>query len=154
MTAFSQISTFWLTVIIICIGLTVPVQAGVNAQLGRFLANPIFAGLVSFVVGTGTMLLLMVVGQAPWPAMEKFSGVPWWAWIGGFFGAIFVLGTLIVAPRLGAATTLGLIVAGQMISSLVFDHFGLIGFPHHTISPMRIVGVILLIIGVFLIRKF
>lgn len=151
--AFSQLSIFWLTVLVTLIGLTVPVQAGVNAQLGRFLSNPFFAGLISFMVGTLTMLVFLFAGQMPWPTMEKLNEVPWWAWFGGVFGAIFVLGTLIAAPRLGATTTMGLIVAGQLMSSLVFDHFGLLGFPQHTMSPMRILGVILLIVGVFLIRK-
>lgn len=154
MMAFSQLSAFWLTVLVICIGLTVPIQAGVNAQLGRFIGNPLFAGLISFVVGTLTMLTLMLLGRASWPTLESFSSVPWWAWCGGMFGAVFVLGTLLIAPRLGATTMLGLIVAGQLTSSLIFDQFGWVGYPHHPISVMRLVGVGLLVLGVFLVQRF
>jgi transporter family-2 protein len=154
MMAFSRISAFWLTVLIIGIGLTVPIQAGVNAQLGRFINNPLFAALISFMVGTLALLVFMLVTRAPWPTLDNFTEIPWWAWCGGLFGAIFVLGTLLIAPRLGATTTLGLIVAGQLTSALIFDQFGWIGYPHHPISLMRLFGVALLILGGFLIQRF
>jgi transporter family-2 protein len=116
--------------------------------------NPLFAGLISFIVGTVTLLVLLLLGRMPWPTPENLSSLPWWAWCGGVFGAVFVLGTLLVAPRLGATTMLGLIVAGQLTSSLIFDQFGWLGYPHHPISLMRLVGVVLLILGVFLIQRF
>lgn len=146
--------TFWLTLLILVVGLTIPVQAGVNAQLGKFSGNPVFAALVSFAVGTLALLVAMMTGFWPWPSLEKLSGIPFWAWLGGLLGALFVLSTLIAVQRLGAATMLSLIVVGQMISSLYFDHYGMLGFPHHPVSPLRIAGAALLIVGVVLIRKF
>lgn len=152
--AFGLSVTFWLTLLILIVGLTIPVQAGVNAQLGKFSGNAVFAALVSFAVGTLSLLIAMLTGLWPWPSMEKLSGIPLWAWLGGILGAVFVLSTLIAVQRLGAATMLSLIVVGQMISSLYFDHYGMLGFPQHSVSPLRILGTILLIAGVVLIRKF
>ena len=79
---------------------------------------------------------------------------PWWLWTGGIFGANYVLVALILAPRLGAATLIGLTVTGQMISSVVLDHFGLVGYPLHPITAGRLVGSVLLLLGTTLIQRF
>ena len=145
--------TFWLTILIIIVGLSVPVQAGVNAHLGRVSSNPLFAAFLSFVVGTLALLVAVLLSPMPIPSFQKLSNIPWWAFIGGLFGALFVFSTLLSVEKLGAATMLSLIVVGQMMSSLYFDHYGMLGFPVHPVSPRRITGAILLIIGVILIRK-
>jgi bacterial/archaeal transporter family-2 protein len=57
-----------------------------------------------------------------------------------------------MVPHLGAATVLALIVVGQMLGSLTFDHFGLLGVPHYPVSPTLLAGAASLILGVVLIR--
>jgi bacterial/archaeal transporter family-2 protein len=76
----------------------------------------------------------------------------WITWTGGIFGAIFIATAILMVPRLGAATVLALVVVGQMLGSLVFDHLGLLGLPRHPASLMRLVGTVFLIFGVVLIR--
>ena len=81
-----------------------------------------------------------------------FDGVTsWLAWT-GLFGAIFIATAIFMVPRLGAATVLALIVVGQILGSLAFDHFGILGIPQHSVSPARLIGAAFLISGVFLIR--
>jgi bacterial/archaeal transporter family-2 protein len=63
-----------------------------------------------------------------------------------------VLGSIVTAPKLGAATLVALILAGQAIASLLVDHFGWVGFEEHPITAVRVVGVLLLAGGVALIR--
>lgn len=70
----------------------------------------------------------------------------------GFFGAVFVGIAILMVPRLGAATTLALIVVGQMTGALVFDHFGVLGIQQHAASPIRLAGAACLILGVVLVR--
>jgi transporter family-2 protein len=70
----------------------------------------------------------------------------------GHFCAIFIATAIFMVPRLGAATVLALIVVGQMLGSLMFDHFGLLGVPHYPVSPTRLAGAASLILGVVLIR--
>jgi transporter family-2 protein len=68
------------------------------------------------------------------------------------FGAIFIGLGIFLVPQLGAATFFVLLIAGQMLGSIAFDHFGLLGLPVHPVSAVRIVGAALLVGGVVLIR--
>jgi len=69
-------------------------------------------------------------------------------------GAIFVTATVLLLPRLGVAMTFSLVIAGQMLITLVIDHFGLLGVPVKEISLARVLGVVLIVAGTILIRKF
>src|SRR3954464_2534715 len=134
-------------------GVLLPVQAGINAQLRSAVGSPLAAGLVSFLVGTAglaAVLLLMRQGMALRPA---WATTPWWYWVGGLIGAVYVVATIVLAPRLGAATMIAAIVAGQMIASLLLDQYGLLGFPIHPISGVRLLGAALVIGGVMLVQR-
>jgi transporter family-2 protein len=82
----------------------------------------------------------------------KRAGISWFSWTGGIFGAIYITISILILPRLGAATVVALIVVGQMIGSLTFDHFGLLGVPQHSATLVRIARAAFLILGVVLIR--
>ncbi len=137
------------------VGMLLPFQAGVNAQLRTLLGNPLQAALVSFLAGTTLLLVIALLTRMPLPTVKTVSGIPWWAWVGGgFCGAIYITMVILLTPRLGATTTFGLIIAGQLIMSVVLDHFGAVGFPAHPVNLWRVAGAVLLIIGVILIRQF
>jgi bacterial/archaeal transporter family-2 protein len=89
-----------------------------------------------------------------WPLGDALARAPWWAWVGGLLGAVYVLATIIVIPRLGAATTVGLILAGQVIASIVIDHFGLIRVTVHELNIPRLAGAVLVVVGVTLVQRF
>jgi transporter family-2 protein len=72
----------------------------------------------------------------------------WWAWSGGFFGALYIAVSIVLLPRLGAAFFIALLIAGQMIASIAFDHFGLLGLAPHPLDASRIFGALLLVRGV------
>ena len=74
-------------------------------------------------------------------------------WLGGLIGASYIIATLQLGPKIGAALLLALILAGQMTASLVVDHFGLLGFPHHPVNVARLAGAVLLVVGAILIVK-
>ena len=74
------------------------------------------------------------------------------SWTGGLFGAIYIAISILLLPRLGAATVIALIVAGQMIGSLAFDHFGLFGLPVHHITAPELPGALFLLVGAILVR--
>ena len=88
------------------------------------------------------------------PGWKTVTAIPWGLWTGGFFGAFIVLFTIIATPKLGAATLLAFILTGQMMVSLIFDHTGLFEFPIQPINPGRIAGVLFLIFGAWMIKKF
>ena len=135
-------------------GAMIPFQAGVNAQLAQWLGSPIRAAFVSFLVGTVALLALAALVFKPLPSAGRLDEAPWWVWIGGLLGAFYVAGSIVTAPRLGAATLIALVVAGQSLASLVVDHFGWVGFEEHHVSLGRIAGLALLFAGVVLVRVF
>ncbi len=144
-----------LPLVAFAVGMLLPFQAGINAQLKGFLGNPVQAALLSFLVGTTLLLVITLVMGLPLPTGKVLAGMPWWAWVGGgVCGAIYITMVILLTPRLGASTTFGLIIAGQLIMSMVLDHLGAVGFAIHPINPWRVAGAVLLILGVILIRKF
>jgi transporter family-2 protein len=137
----------------ILIGVVLPVQAGVNAQLRVGLGHPLLAAAVSFAVGTVALALCAAAVRAHIPGAPALARLPWWYWTGGLLGALYVLGAVVLAPRLGAANLVAAVVAGQLVTSLVLDHFGLVGYPQHSVSVGRVVGAGLLLAGLALIQR-
>ena len=133
-------------------GAMLPFQFGINSQLADWVGSPLRATLVSFAVGTLALLAVMLAAYRDWPSADRVSAAPWWVWVGGLLGAFYVLGSIVTAPKLGAATLVALILAGQAIASLLVDHFGWVGFEENPITPLRGAGVLLLAGGVALVR--
>src|SRR5690348_15297615 len=106
-------------------GISVVVQQSLNASLRGMLSSAVWSGFVSYLVGLISMTVLAVVLREPVPSAALLARIPWWAWSGGLFGAIFVGLGIFLLPQIGAATLFALIVAGQMTASVAFDHFGL-----------------------------
>ena len=134
-------------------GAVLAVQVGVNVQLRNSLGDPITSTFTSFMVGAVGLLLYAFVTRAQWPNASSFSQVPAWQWAGGLLGAVYVVSTILVGPQLGAATLLSLVVAGQMITAMVLDHQGWLGFAQHAVNLWRITGALLLIAGTVLILR-
>ena len=136
-------------------GLTIPTQAGINAQLSaQWARSPILAATVSFFVGTVGLMVYVLLTRIPLPPVADLGRSPWWLWCGGLLGAFFVSATIFLAPKLGATTMTALILAGQMSAALYLDHFGFLGYPEHAVSPGRIAGVLLIAGGVAMVRIF
>lgn len=146
-------STAWLlfALAVLCGG-AIAAQAGVNATLGRGLASPIHAALVSFAVGTAALALVALARRDAVPGAAALSLIPWWAWIGGLLGAFFVAVSIALAPRLGAAALLAAVLAGQLATALALDHFGWLGFEERAITWRRIGGIALVAAGAALVR--
>lgn len=134
-------------------GVLLPVQAGLNAQLRSALGSPVAAALVSFLVGTAGLATIALLLRTPLPLGRAWSATSPWQWSGGLIGAVYVLAAIVLAPRLGAATLIAAVVAGQMVTSLVLDQYGLVGFPVHSLTPVRLLGAALVIAGVILIQR-
>ncbi len=133
-------------------GVSVALQQVLNANLRSQIGSPWWAGSVSYFIGLLSMLAVSLTAPGPKLSASLIDSAKWATWTGGIFGAIFIGICIIMVPRLGAATTLALIVVGQMLGSLVFDHFGMFGTPVQPASMIRIAGAALLILGVVLIR--
>ncbi|GAB2534615.1 DMT family transporter [Rufibacter soli] len=135
-------------------GVAVAIQAGVNSELKLAVGNPIITALFSFCIGTlilGTVVLVSY--RQEFPSLQQMQGISAWKWTGGLLGVLYVTAVILAAPRIGAANTLGIIVAGQLLMAIVLDHFGWLGFPVQPINWSKVLGVVLLLAGVFLLRK-
>ena len=133
-------------------GAMLPLQFGINAQLATWIGGPLQAALVSFAVGALALLAAVLVFARGWPSGERLAEAPWWLWIGGVLGAFYVLGSIVVAPKLGAVALVAVILAGQALASVLVDHFGWVGFEEQPITLGRIAGIALLAAGVALVR--
>ncbi|MCE5284508.1 MAG: DMT family transporter [Pelosinus sp.] len=137
-------------------GTFITFQVSINGKLLSQIGSPLLTSLISFIAGTAGLGLVYIgsicLGMESLPTMQTLTQPSFWLWTGGLFGAFYIFSTVICLPSIGIANMLSLVIAGQFILAIVFDHFGLLGSPVHTISPQRLIGVILLIVSVYLIQ--
>lgn len=135
-------------------GALVPLQAVSNAALGRSLGHPLWATLVSLFVSTLVVIPLIIALRVPMPSINQTAHMPLWAWFGGIAGAIYVTAALVLVSRLGATTFIVCVIAGQMLISLIIDHYGLMGLPTKTANVGRVIGVVMICLGMFAVQWF
>jgi transporter family-2 protein len=131
-------------------GAFLPTQAGVNARLAHYVGGPVRASMISFAVGAVALFIVVLVFYRS--EGHRADAAPWWAWIGGLLGAFYVTSTVVVPVRIGAGAFFGILVAAQLVTSVVLDRFGWIGFPQRDASPLKLLGVALLVAGALLVR--
>ena len=145
------------TVLYVVIGLTtgvgLAIQPIVNSRLRGVLGDPMWAGVVQTLVGLAALVVVAITVRAPLPAAAGLTSLPWWAWTGGMLGITFVVVTIVLPAKLGTALMFATLILGQMVASVLIDHYGFRGVPVLPLSFTRILGVALLIAGVLFIRR-
>lgn len=140
--------------IALCAGMTSAFQSGTNQTLRKALDAPLWsAAIIASVTAIGFVAIVLGSGQK-FPAGAAVASAPWWAWAGGLLGAGFVLGTIYAAPKLGAGLFMASIVTAELLTGLVLDHFGLLGFEVHRAGWGRLTGGALMLVGMSLIAMF
>lgn len=132
-------------------GTCIAIQAAANGSLRTNLGDPRYAAFFSICGTMATALLVMLALRPSIPPASAFRAAPWWNWIGGPLGALFVLMGATLTPKLGSAAFIAAVVGGQLAFSLVLDHFGLMNLPQHGLSTGRILGALMVFGGVLLI---
>lgn len=135
-------------------GTCAAVQIGVNNSLRSALDTSIGTALVSFAMGTLVLLGFVLVARIPMPLAQAAASGPFWMWFGGMLGAIFVAASILVAANIGAAGAMVWIIAAQLITSMLLDHYGLFGFHVREINPVRVLGAFLLLAGAFMVSRY
>jgi transporter family-2 protein len=143
---------FWIFMVFLA-GALLPVQAGLNARIGKEIQSPVWAALISFVVGT-MLLLLYIFFTAQKMHTPGLNSIPLQNWVAGGLGAFYITVSILAFPRLGAALTFALVVTAQVVISMLMDHFQILVSQQQSISWQRVVGLLMVIGGVVLIRKF
>ena len=148
--------TSFYVLLMVCAGSAVAGQIAVNAQLHAVAGSTLWATNISFAVsmmiGLVALTCAALLGRLPSPASALWQG-PWWLWVGGFGGATYVLLSIVVAHRLGAALLSAAGILGQLGATALIDHYGWLGAPVHRLSLARTAGLVLLAAGVALIRR-
>ena len=106
-----------------------------------------------FIVGALAVLVFSLITKHPvsWTGLKS---APEYVWLGGILGAFYVTAIILAFPRIGPAMTFGLVVAGQMIISVLLDHFNILVAQQHSINIWKLLGILLIVTGVVIIRKF
>lgn len=144
--------TYWPHLLALAAGASLTIQVGMNATLGRLLGSALWATVVNFSVGLAVLLsCTLAVGTRIVPGTA--GQVPAWAWFGGLLGAGYVASVTVLGPRLGAVALLALVLAGQLVTALVVDQFGVLGFPRVDVTPVRLLGAALLVAGTLLVTR-
>jgi transporter family-2 protein len=133
-------------------GCLVGMQAPINSRLGKSL-GAIQAASFSFLIGTVALVSISFVLRGGLGTLGRIGQVPWWALIGGLLGAVYVFVALEAVRTLGASGLTAVVISGQLLISVVIDRFGLLGVARSSIGPQRIIGLVLLLVGVTLVVR-
>ncbi|MGE8360967.1 DMT family transporter [Pseudomonas sp.] len=143
---------WWLLALPFVAGACLPLQAGINGQLSKQVSSVLSAALISFSVGT-LALVILVLARGEMPGLSALKGLNWWHWSGGLLGVMFIATAAFAGPRVGALLFMVLVIAGQLSMALMLDHFGWAGFREAPISLGKIGGLLLIVAGIWLIRR-
>ncbi|NOS57075.1 MAG: DMT family transporter [Cyclobacteriaceae bacterium] len=138
----------------LAVGACLPIMAYSNGTLGKALGSPYLATLFVFLIAALSMVLVITLTNTALPSIASIGHTNWTMWMGGFIVVMNILTFTIVPQKIGIGNMIILFIAGQIISSVVIDHFGLFHFQQHPINWQRATGVLLLLSGVVLIKKF
>lgn len=137
----------------LCVGGLLPIQGSINAHLGKNLNHPLQATFVSFFGAVIFLFLLLLAINPSLPSVSQLKSTPVFYYTGGIYGVIFVTTILMLAPRIGIANTLVASIIGQLIVSVVLDHFGAFGLLRHPINGFRLLGCVGLVVSLYLIQR-
>ena len=144
----------WIVILIaIGAGALAPLQ-GTNAELYKHWQQPIWTTVWVYLSGLATILLIQAAFRQQLPAHEAVAAAPWWAWIGGSLSIVTTLVALMFAQKLGSGMFTGLSLTASILVSILMDQMGWIGFKQHTASPLRILGGLLMVGGVWLVSRY
>jgi transporter family-2 protein len=134
-------------------GALIPVQAATNTAFSKSIGNPYITAVTVFSMGLACTLVFLFATRTPFPTVGKLAAAPWYGYAGGLIIAFYVIIITILTPRLGVGPAIGLIVTGQILCAVAIDHFGLFNAAVRTITLPRVMGVLLMIAGVYLVMK-
>lgn len=135
-------------------GLLLPMQIAFNNKLTHYSGNPVTSSLISFSVGTIALLLYSISQFGSFQkSLHQLGNAPGYAWLGGLVGAFYIISTIVASPKIGLALFLALVIGGQLITSVIVDHFGLLGAAVKPMNWMKGMGLLLVLGGIFLLKK-
>jgi len=134
-------------------GVALTLQSGINYQLRAALNNPFMAAFISFFVGTVALLLILLLSRQALPSWQTYSDISWYKFSGGLLGVFIVTVTLLSVKEIGAANMFVLIIAGQLVTAVCMDHFGIMGLNVSPVTLKKLAGICLLVAGAWMVNR-
>jgi transporter family-2 protein len=113
---------------------------------------PVLSALINFAVGGLMLTVMLMLGTLGRGNLSAVGAAPWWAWIGGIFGAIWVTAAIVAVPKIGTGLALAAVILGQLLGAMVLDTYGWLGAPRIPLNPWRVAGAVLLFVGVLMMQ--
>ena len=135
-----------------CVGGLIAMQAPINSMLGKAVGS-FQAAFVSFVIGTVLLCAIAAVAKGGLGQIGEARSLPWYYLTGGLLGAAYVTTVLVTVRDLGAGGVTAATIAGQLSASVVIDQLGILGLPKDPVTVGKVVGIVLLAAGVYLIVR-
>lgn len=149
----APLTVFLMSSLALIVGALIPIQAATNAAMGKVIGSSSLVALVMFATGFVFLLTLVLLTRPEWPSLSAYRTVPSYGYLGGVIVACYVLSITAIAPRLGVGNAICFIVSGQIMAAVIIDHFGLFGSAGQTFTWQRLVGVLLMIAGLFMAKR-
>ena len=141
-------------ILIILVGLAGGVAVGLQGPLASLMTQRIGVFESIFIVHLGGAMLallpLLVLGGGH---LGQWRSVPWYALCAGFFGLVVLSAISYIIPRVGVATSIIAVVAGQLAVGTFLDQYGLLGAGVRPLEPTRVLGLAVVMLGVWLTVK-
>lgn len=134
-------------------GVAITVQSGINAQLRSAINHPVLAAFISFMGGTIVLALMLLFSKQAFPVLSVYSDISWYKFTGGLLGVFVVMVVLLSVHEIGAANMFVLMIAGQLLTAVLMDHFGVLGIKESPITLQKLIGIVCLIVGVYLVNR-
>ena len=134
------------------VGGLIALQAPINSMLGKATGS-FQAAFISFAIGTVVLAVIAAFARGGFGTMGEATSLQWYYLTGGVLGAAYVTTVLVTVRELGAGPVVAATIAGQLTASVVLDQFGLLGLPKDPITLGKVVGVLFLTLGVFLVVR-
>jgi transporter family-2 protein len=130
----------------------VAMQAPINSLLGRSIGTW-QAACLSFAIGTAALLCIAALAKGGLGQISEARHVPWYYLLGGLLGAAYVTSILVTVRSVGAGGVVAATIIGQLAVSVVVDHFGLLGVAKQPVTVLKVVGLVLLGLGTYLVVR-
>ncbi|MFT3932082.1 MAG: DMT family transporter [Chitinophagaceae bacterium] len=134
-------------------GVAMTIQSGINSQLRIAINHPFMAAFISFFVGTLALILILLLSKQSLPPLAAYNSINWYKFSGGLFGVFVVTVTLLSVKEIGVANMFVLVIAGQLITAVCMDHFGVLGLNISPITLKKLAGIAFLVAGAWLVNK-
>lgn len=134
-------------------GVAMTIQSGINSQLRVATNHPLLSALLSFLGGTIILIILVLFSKQALPPTSALGDISWYKYTGGLLGAFVVFVVLLSVKEVGASNMFVLIVAGQLITALLMDHYAVLGMKMNPVSVQKIAGILLVVAGAYLVNR-